>query len=142
MILTLIFLGLVVAGAILVIIDKISYKKYHGIWETIYKFDLDAWGAGLIILGGCLLGIALTVIVATHIGIDNFIQQDNIQYESLCKRLEMIDSDYEDVSKTEVIKDIAEWNADVIDNQYWARNPWTSWFFSQKKVDNLKLIEY
>ena len=35
-----------------------------------------------------------------------------------------------------------KWNKLVLEKKYWAKNPWTSWFLSQKVVDNLKYIDY
>jgi hypothetical protein len=48
--------------------------------------------------------------------------QNNIKYESLCKRLEVINSEYEDVSKSEVIKDVYLWNEKVYRWNYWNNN--------------------
>lgn len=50
-------------------------------------------------------------------------------------------SDYEDVSKTTVIANAYDWNKEVHNAKYWAKNPWTSWFWSQKLVDSLEYIE-
>ena len=49
-------------------------------------------------------------IICAHIGIDVTIEENRIEYESLCERQEIVESEYEDVSKSDVIKDIAEWN--------------------------------
>lgn len=67
--------------------------------------------------------------------------QDNIKYESLCKRLEVINSEYEDVSKSEVIKDIYLWNEKVYRWNYWNDNLLTNWLISDKIVYNLKSID-
>lgn len=144
MILTLIAISIFVIGIILIIINTIADRNCDNkVWRAIYyNFDSEVWGIFLAVIGGFFLVIFSAVIIGAHVGVDNTIRQDNIRYESLCKRLEIINSDYEDVSKSEVINDIAEWNTDVTDNQYWAKNPWTNWFHSQKRVDNLKLIEY
>ena len=85
----------------------------------------------------CIFGI-----ICAHVGENKNIEMNNIEYESLCQRLEIINSDYEDMSKSDVIKDVSEWNKMVLEKKYWAKNPWTSWFFSQKVVDDLKYIEY
>ena len=50
--------------------------------------------------------------------------------------------DAENISKSDVIKDVSEWNKMVLEKKYWSKNPWTSWFFSQKVVDDLKYIDY
>jgi hypothetical protein len=148
MILTLIAISFFVIGVILILIDSIAHKKIfrgeigHDIWITIYHTGLKIWGLYSCLLGVVFISLCSLSILGAHIGVDNDIRQDNIRYESLCERLEIINSDYEDVSKSEVIDDIAEWNIKVTNSQYWAKNPWTSWFHSQKRTDNLRLIEY
>lgn len=87
-----------------------------------------------IILTGC-------VFLSEHVGTEREIRMRQIRYESLCKRLEVIKSDYEDVSKSEVIKDIAEWNQEVYDYKYWTDNIWTSWLFNKKIADSLEYID-
>ena len=85
-----------------------------------------------------ILGITF---LSEHVGTERKIQMQQIRYESLCKRLEVINSDYEDVSKSEVIKDIAEWNQEVYDYKYWVDNIWTSWLFNKKIADSLEYID-
>lgn len=85
----------------------------------------------------CVVGI-----ICAHVGENKNIEMNNIEYESLCNRLEIVNSDYEDISKSDVIKDVSEWNKMVLEKKYWSKNPWTSWFFSQKVVDDLKYIDY
>lgn len=92
---------------------------------------------GFICLICCIIGI-----ICAHVGENKNIEMNNIEYESLCNRLEIINSDYEDMSKSDVIKDVSEWNKMVLEKKYWAKNQWTSWFFSQKVVDELKYIGY
>ena len=85
----------------------------------------------------CIFGI-----ICAHVGENKNIEMNNIEYESLCQRLEIVNSEYEDMSKSDVIKDVSEWNKMVLEKKYWSKNPWTSWFFSQKVVDELKYIDY
>ena len=49
-------------------------------------------------------------------------------------------SDYEDVSKSQVIKDISEWNMDVYNTKYWSESPWTNWFNPKDIADNMDYI--
>ena len=86
--------------------------------------------------------ICIMLILCNHVAINNNIMQYNIQYNSLCKRLEIINSEYEDVSKSDVIADIAEWNKNVVNYKYWANSPWTNWFYSKEIADHLQMIEY
>ena len=81
------------------------------------------------------------MIITEHVGISATIAENQIEYESLCERQELISSEYEDVSKSDVIKDIAEWNKEAYSYKHWANNPWTSWFYSKKIADNMKMIE-
>ena len=69
------------------------------------------------------------------------IQKTQITYEGLVKRLEIVNSEYENVSKSEVIKDISEWNKKVYSNKYCAESLWTNWLVSQKYADSLQYIE-
>lgn len=164
MIITLIFLVLFAIPFLLIIlgsaVHKIYYKKliqndlnYDKMEELdksfIGKCDKILWRdieddipvvlsvVGFICLICCIIGI-----ICAHVGENKNIKINNIEYESLCQRLEIINSDYEDMSKSDVIKDVSEWNKTVLEKKYWAKNPWTSWFLSQKVVDDLKYIDY
>lgn len=164
MIITLIFLVLFAIPFLLIIlgsiVHKIYYKKliqndpYHDKMEELDKLfigkcDKILWRdieddipvvlsfVWFICLICCVVGI-----ICAHVGENKNIEMNNIEYESLCNRLEIINSDYEDMSKSDVIKDVSEWNKMVLEKKYWAKNPWTSWFFSQKVVDDLKYIDY
>ena len=164
MIITLIFLVVFAIPFLLIIlgnaVHKIYYKKLiqndlnHDKMEEldksfIGKCDKILWRdieddipvvlsvVGFICLICCTIGI-----ICAHLGENTNIEVNNIEYESLCQRLEIINSDYEDMSKSDVIKDVSEWNKMVLKKKYWAKNPWTSWFFSQKVVDELKYIDY
>lgn len=89
-------------------------------------------------IAGCIL---MLTIVGEHVGVSATIAENQIEYESLCERKELISSEYEDVSKSDVIKDIAEWNKEVYSYKHWAYNPWTSWFYSKKIADSMEMIE-
>lgn len=101
------------------------------------------FGLGLLFtLGGGLAAfVAAICIICTHVGVDAVIEENRIEYESLCQRYEIVTSEYEDVSKSDVIKDIAEWNKDVYSYKHWANNPWTSWFYSKRVADSVEMIE-
>lgn len=104
--------------------------------DTVEAIALSLWIIGLIIA----VTMALFILFA-HCGVGTTIEQNRIEYESLCNRVEVISSDYEDVSKSEVIKDVADWNKRVYSYKYWAYNPWTSWFYSRRIADELEMIE-
>lgn len=100
-------------------------------------------GLGLLfaVCGGLIAFIMAICIICAHAGVDATIEENRIEYESLCERYEIVTSEYEDVSKSDVIKDIAEWNKNVYSEKHWAYNPWTSWFYSKRVADDMKMIE-
>lgn len=101
------------------------------------------FGLGLLFtIGGGLIAFIMAIcIVCAHVGVDAVIEENRIEYKSLCQRYEIVTSEYEDVSKSDVIKDIAEWNKDVYSYKHWANNPWTSWFYSKRVADSVEMIE-
>ena len=127
MILTIITLAVAIVGALLF---------YHAISDI-----MDAVGL-LLFVGGGIIGFAmLCIIIIAHVGVDAQIEENRIEYNALCQRYEIITSEYEDVSKSDVIKDIAEWNKIVYSTKHWAYNPWTNWLYSKRVADDLKMIE-
>ncbi len=167
MIITLIFLVLFLIPFLLIILgsvvhniyskkrckinyDEFNHDKIEGLDKSfIGKCDKILWRdleddipvvlsvVGFICLICCIVGI-----ICAHVGENKNIEMNNIEYEGLCQRLEIVNSEYEDMSKSDVIKDVSEWNKMVLEKKYWSKNPWTSWFFSQKVVDELKYIDY
>ena len=102
--------------------------------------DPDMAGGTIIWFGIVFLSISLLIIIATHAFADKVIQRNKIQYEGLCKRYKIITSEYEDVSKSDVIRDITEWNMSVYNTKYWTENQLTNWFNPRKIADNLYYI--
>lgn len=105
------------------------------------NYDVEFTGLAIAIVGGIIAFVLVGIIIGAHAGVDVQIEQNRIEYEALCERLEIANSDYEDVSKSDVVKDVAEWNKHVYSSKYWAYNPWTNWFYSQRVVDELEVIE-
>ena len=115
-----------------------------GVWMVRKdKYEGVVYGIGLsFTVGGGMLAFVMAVcIIIAHVGVDARIEENRIEYESLCQRYEIVTSEYEDVSKSDVIKDIAEWNKKVYSTKHWGYNPWTSWFYSKRVADELKMIE-
>ena len=102
--------------------------------------DSDVYGAVMIVFGIAFLIASLGIIIASHATANYNIQRNKIEYEGLCKRYEIIKSDYEDASKSDLISDITEWNTKVYRIKYWTENIWTSWFNPKKIADNLNYI--
>lgn len=95
-----------------------------------------------ILLVGIFIGFIIGVIAITHhIAVNKDIYEAEIQYESLTKQLQTIDSEYEDVSKAEIIQKVYNWNTKVYRLKYWTDSPWTNWLYSKKYADSLKYIE-
>lgn len=125
---------------IIILIIMILLGLIFSCLEVRDRIDFDGFGIFLTGIGSVLLVISIVIIILAHAFADNDIQKNKIQYEGLCKRYEIIKSDYEDVSKSDVINDITEWNTEVYNTKYWAENPWTNWFNSKKVADNLEYI--
>ena len=106
-------------------------------------YDGIAYGLGFLFTvgGGGMAFVMAICIICAHVWVDAQIEENRIEYESLCERYEIVESEYEDVSKSDVIKDIAEWNKKVYSCKHWAYNPWTSWFCSRRVADDMKMIE-
>lgn len=102
----------------------------------------DSYVLGLILttIGFIALFISLILISISHATVNKYIQQNKIEYDGLCKRYEIIESEYEDVSKSDVIADITDWNKRVYNTKYWTENPWTNWFYPKEIADNLEYI--
>ena len=132
MLFTLITIVLIISF-IVIAINRRHFKNVY--FYLVISIALSILSIFSIILTGC-------VFLSEHVGTEREIRMRQIRYESLCKRLEVIKSDYEDVSKSEVIKDIAEWNQEVYDYKYWTDNIWTSWLFNKKIADSLEYIDY
>lgn len=133
MILTLIGLGIIIVGIILLIIYKI--RDY-------FLSSLDTIGEFIIVIGVLYLGVCIGIILLKGVGEDHRIKENKMEYEALQKRIEVVNSEYEDVSKSELIEDIKEWNIMVYKNKYWSTNKWTNWFYNKKVIDELKYIDF
>lgn len=126
MFITLIFIIMIIVGAVML--------KHNN--EIVSGIGLLTGVIGIVVTFAMVVCIAIA-----HIGVDAQIEENRIEYESLCKRNEIVSSNYEDVSRSEVIKDIAEWNKRVYSAKRWCYSPWTSWFYSREVVDEVKMIE-
>ena len=89
----------------------------------------------------CIICVCVLEICVVHINDEVSINEAQIQYESLLKRIEVIGSEYESVSRSDVIKDVAEWNKEVYHEKYYLESPWTNWFHDRDYVESLKYID-
>ena len=113
-------------------------------WLMFKRHDADFPDELMIIfIIGCIAMLCcLAVIIGEHVTATKQINSNKIQYESLQKRLEIVNSEYEDVSKSDVIKDISKWNQKAYSYKYWNNNLFTNWMFSDELAESYKYIEY
>lgn len=129
MILTYITMGLVIVGIVLLVVnDKCN--------ELLLVLGVTSLILG--ILMGAVIGL---VAIANHTAVDNQIYKKQMEYESITRQLQIIDSEYEDVSKAEIIQKVYDWNKAVYQSKYWAKSPWTNWLYNKKYSDSLEYIE-
>lgn len=136
MIITLIGLGALIIGIVLVILAEKTC-----IFDRFYD-DIDLLGGVFILIGIIIFIGCIALILCKGIGEDRNIEQNRMEYEALQRRIEIVNSEYEDASRSDLIKDINEWNKAVYDKKYFAKNPWTNWFFNQKIADELEYIDF
>ena len=124
MIWTLITIALLIIGIVLLVVDDVCNDLLFGL--------------GIIsLVVGVFIGFIIGAIaISNHTAVDKSIYEAEMQYESLTKQLQTIDSEYEDVSKAEVIQKVYDWNTNVYKSKYW-----TNWLCSKKYSDSLKYIE-
>lgn len=132
MIIVIILLGMILLG---VMFSKLGENIYSDFGDF-----LEICGVISTMLGSTFLIISIIAIIVSHILAPKIIQENKINYESLCKRYKVIKSEYEDVSKSDVIADITAWNVEVYNTKYWTDNLWTSWFNPKEIADNLNYI--
>ena len=126
MIITIIFVLIIIIGLI-----AIKFDEYG---------NFDMLELLIMVFGVFGLLVCIVCISTEHACADKIIYNNQIYYDGLCKRLEVVQSDYEDVSKSQVIKDVSEWNMDVYNTKYWSESPWTNWFNPKDIADNMDYI--
>lgn len=108
-------------------------------WE--YKEFIKLLSLCTVFIATIIIATELSIIICQHCTVNKDIYEYNLEREFIVKQVECISSDYEDVSKATVIANVYDWNKEVYNTKYWAKNLWTSWFYSQKFVDSLEYIE-
>ena len=130
MILTIIAVTFVCIGIVLHFLDKHFYA------------DLDAIGFLLVTFGSIGLIICVCTIIGIQATSDYKVKQLEVEYTSLVEQKKILDSQYEDISKAEVINRIGEWNKKVEVYKYWADSLWTNWFHSKKVLNSMQCISF
>ena len=101
---------------------------------------IDIICAVLIILSITGLVYCIPNIAIEQCDTEKKIHSKQIEYESLIKQCQIISSEYEDVSKANIIQNVYDWNKSVYTEKYWSDSLWTNWFYNQKVVDSLEYI--
>lgn len=136
MIWTLITIVLIVVGILMCLFCEKHTFKHYTLGDFLSIISIISSGLGVILL------IALLIVFSCENITYKFnTERSNIEYQGLIKRLECINSDYEDVSKSDVIKDITEWNKEVYAEKHWSESKWTNWLYCKKYADSLNYIE-
>lgn len=135
MIITLIFIGFLVIG----IVGHIMFTRTS-------RGSALEWISSIIEIVGYIVGIcgvlvSLLIIIMCNTGVEKTIHNNQLTYEGLVAQVEAVNSEYEDMSKTEVIQRVTEWNKSVYSAKYWAYNPWTNWFNNKQIADALQYID-
>ena len=110
------------------------------LYEKTYEAEVIGFMLGMVV--GPFFLIILTVIsIGNHAFPEKQITNNNIRYESLIKRQSLFNSDYENYTKSDTIRDIAEWNIWVNTEKNYLDSPWTNVLVSKRVIDNLKYID-
>ena len=135
MIITLIAISLIIIAILgFLILDKTHFSY---IVDAIVRCIIALSG----VIGGVTIFICLTFILCSHIGVDYYIHNAQLERDSIIKQLEYIDAEYENVSKVEIIQKVYEWNQKVYGEKRGSENLWINWFYSKKYADSLEYIE-
>lgn len=130
MIWTLLGIGLLIVGGILLYVECKTYI------DACFYTGVVTFISGLIIAIICILNL-----IGGHCAVDKSIYDAELEYNALIKQVEAVNSEYEDVSKATVINRVYRWNSGVYSKKYWAENPWTNWFYDKDYVNSLKYID-
>ena len=127
MIITLIFIGMFIAGIVLLIISKSSKISYSA--QDIICYI----GIICLVLGGIIGTITGGISIGTVINADIDYEKAIYERDVLEYRLEHLN---ENMTGNELLyNDIVEFNNRLRYTKEWADSPWTNWFFNQKIAD-------
>ena len=103
---------------------------------------LDLLPLMLNVMGSCGVVICIVVIIVVNVFAMKEVHANELEYQSLCKRIEVIDSDNNKLSRSELIKDVNNYNIRVMETNYWTENPFTNWFNPRIIADNMRYISW
>ena len=93
-------------------------------------------------IGSCGLVACILAIIGANVFAMKEVHANELEYQSLCKRIEVIDSDNNKLSRSELIKDVNNYNIRVMETNYWTENPFTNWFNPRIIADNMRYISW
>ena len=132
MLLVMIFAVIMVVGLILLWLDG---RSCYGSDALCYA------GGSAFIIGILCFVISVVIIIISHECPERQIASNNIKRDGIMKKVEILRSDYEDISKTSVIEEVTNWNRMVTHEKYGIEDPWLNWFHCKKVVDQLEYID-
>lgn len=133
MIITLIGIGLLLIFAVVYWLER--YTKY-----CVYD-AVRCLAALSMVIGAIITLISVTFILCANTSVDRHIYARQMEREKIIKQIEVINSDYEDVSKTQVIEAVYQWNEYVYITKHNNENPWVNWFFNDRYANSLEYID-
>lgn len=98
------------------------------------------WWLGVIVSGITLMTAGVDAL-QEHCNANIEIEINQIKMQELLNRMEFIDTEKENVSASDLIKDISEWNQRVAQRHYWQENPVTSWLLNPEITNSMQKIE-
>lgn len=134
MIITLIGIGLLLIFAVVYWLER--YTKYY-----VYDGAVGCLATLSAIIGLIITLISVTLILCANINVDENIYTRQMEREKIIKQIEVVNSDYEDVSKTQVIESVYQWNEHVYIIKHNNENPWINWFFNDRYANSLEYID-
>lgn len=109
-------------------------------WSDGEDLKTVLWWLAVIISGIVLLMVGVTAL-QERVDANIEIEINQIKMQELLNRMEFIDTEKENVSASDLIKDISEWNQKVAQRHYWQENPLTSWLLNPEITNSMQKIE-
>ncbi len=133
--------GLVLAGLIIMILDRfveIEYAAYvFGVYATV--------------LGGIVLIVLSLELLMAHVDVEGQLAQQDAAYARLQSEVAMLeDDDFNEVTfvddrvvvlRDQIVAAAERWNEKTISDQHYAASAWLNWFYDQDVVAARQLIE-
>lgn len=133
MILTLLCIALIAYFCVVRCVDKYTMISIN------VDVEISAFISGIFGITGMVL--IVIILLCNYCGVDHDIHLAQMEREKIMQQIEIINTEYEDVSKTQVIESVCEWNEDVYSTHWLNNNPWTNWFINDRYDESLQEID-